>query len=149
MNRLNHETNLDYPVIMKPRRSLYACIPRRSLGTRGSRKSERQNVGQGTVEYRSVESLRSVFFRVIRIGKMPSFDIRHSLIDIRYSFSPSFPGSAWECIPEGSAFLRVSPYRSRDAQTESRRGLSPLHHSRMGKAKRAHHLDNANYKNIG
>ena len=52
----------------------------------GTGKSEPQNIEQGTAECRSVESLRADFFRVIRIGRIPSFDIRYSLFHIGYSF---------------------------------------------------------------
>ena len=45
-------------------------------------KSEPQNIEYRTAECRSVESLRSVFFKIDRIHY---FDIRHSLFDVRVS----------------------------------------------------------------
>jgi hypothetical protein len=43
-----------------------------------------------TAEYRSVELLHSDFFRIKKIDRTPSFNIRHSLIGIRYSLFTKF-----------------------------------------------------------
>jgi len=50
-------------------------------------KSEPQNIEYRTAECRSMESLRSIFFKTDRIHY---FDIRHSLFDIRYPLFQSF-----------------------------------------------------------
>jgi hypothetical protein len=57
--------------------------------------SEPQNIECRTAECRRMESLSSVFFKIDRstqkltTGKIPYFDIRHSLFDIRF-FRVSF-----------------------------------------------------------
>ena len=58
--------------------------------------SEPQNIEYRTAEFRRMVSLRSVFFykidrstQKLTTGRMPSFDIRYSLFDIRF-FKVSF-----------------------------------------------------------
>jgi hypothetical protein len=58
--------------------------------------SEPQNIEYRTAEFRRMVSLRSVFFykidrstQKLTTGRMPSFDIRYSLFDIRF-FRVSF-----------------------------------------------------------
>ena len=64
--------------------------------TTNSWNSEPQNIEYRTAERRRIESLRSVFFKIDRstqkltTGRIPYFDIRHSLFDILFfwTFEP-------------------------------------------------------------
>jgi hypothetical protein len=71
------------------------------------RNSEPQNIEYRTAQFRSEDSLRSVFFKIDRIHH---FDIRYSVFDIRYSifaFSQFLLRSDWTLAARGGAHTEV------------------------------------------
>jgi hypothetical protein len=72
---------------MKLRQNSTVFLMIKPAALAAGRNSEPQNFEYRTAEFRRVESLYSVFFKIDRIYY---FDIRHSLFDIRYSLLQSF-----------------------------------------------------------